>query len=93
MSLLIKLRVLESRLEKGRVNLETAIRRVLDGNGVPSNIVTDQEIRQVVNSAWSQGKKETDLAREVLESVKELVKNRTGEDINISTPPMSVRGR
>jgi hypothetical protein len=83
----------EQARERERVNLETAVRRILDRSGVPSNIITDQEIRQVVYSAWNQGKRGTDLAREVLETVKELVRNRTGRDINIPTPPMRVRGK
>jgi len=73
--------------EKERENLENAIKRILDKSGVPSNIITDQEIKQVINTAWSQGKRGTELAQKVLETIKEQVKSKIGRDINIPTPP------
>jgi len=75
-----------------RENLENAIKRILERHGVPSNIITDQELRQIIESAWREGKRGTELAQHVLQAIRDKIYERLGQYVPIPTPPIR-RGR
>jgi len=71
-----------------RENLVHAIRRILERQGVPSGVITDEEIREIIENSWNEGKRGVDLVRQVLQIIREKIEERTGRSINIPTPPI-----
>lgn len=84
-----KVNVIKEQVEiREKENLKIIVKRILERAKVPAGVISDKELEEIIENLWSKGVRGLDLARQVLQGVREKVIEKAKITIHIPTPPV-----